>query len=223
MLQVVLPGLYWPHYYLLPVPGLALVLAIYLGDLVAEYRAIRTRTAANPLRIWVVRSGTEPDDLGDSATMTFLQFRDYLRVPPEELTIRYNGRRQWVVLRQMGRELARRKAIWRDPHLFIWGWQSPLYFYGKLDSHPRRNAFTDNLLLLAIRRAENTPSSSPGHLGRLSRRSRVKKPQLIFTGYPPFPSSMRSSKRQYLPSRLSRGLWVDREDYGPFETFEIAR
>ena len=78
-------------------------------------------------------------------TTVVLEVRSYLLVPPEELTIRYKGGRQWVVLRRLGRELSDRAWIWKDPHLYIWGWQSPLHFYGRLDS-PTRHFFVDNLL-----------------------------------------------------------------------------
>ena len=74
-----------------------------------------------------------------------LEVRCYLLVAPEDLTARYKGGRQWVALRQIGRELDRRARIWKDPHLYIWGWQSPLYFYGRMDS-PTRHFFVDNLL-----------------------------------------------------------------------------
>ena len=48
----------------------------------------------------------------------FLQVRDYLLVPPQELTIRYKGGRQWVVLRDMGREIGRRsRDLGRSPAL----------------------------------------------------------------------------------------------------------
>ena len=48
-------------------------------------------------------------------------------------------------LRTIGREIGRRKTIWDDPHLYVWGWQSPLNFYARLDS-PTRHFFVDNLL-----------------------------------------------------------------------------
>ena len=44
-----------------------------------------------------------------------------------------------------GTRAGRRARIWVDPHLYVWGWQSPLHFYGRLDS-PTRHFFVDNLL-----------------------------------------------------------------------------
>ena len=75
----------------------------------------------------------------------FIQLRDYLNVAPEALTMKYKGGGQWVALRAIGRDLARRATIWDHPHLYVWGWQSPLHFYGHMDS-PTRHFFVDNLL-----------------------------------------------------------------------------
>lgn len=208
MLQIVLPGLYWPHYYLLPVPGLALVPAVCLGDAAAGVWGTRRLRAV----------GTAAIALAVLATV-FLQVRDYLRVPPEELTIRYKGGRQWVVLRQMGRDLARRKAVWTDPRLFIWGWQSPLYFYGTLDS-VTPHVFTDNLL--RDQAGRNHPLIEPRTRAVVAAVERYK-PGLVFTGYPPFPALDAVLRRDYLPSRSFRGLWIDQDHYGQFETFEDAR
>ena len=97
-----------------------------------------------------------------AGTTTFLQIRDYLLVAPEELTIRYKGGRQWVVLRQMGRELARRATVWNEPQLYVWGWQSPLHFYAQLDS-PTRHFFVDNLLRDQADR--DHPLIEPAHRG----------------------------------------------------------
>jgi hypothetical protein len=144
----------------------------------------------------------------------FLQVRDYLLVAPEELTIRYKGGRQWVVLRQMGRELARRATIWNHPHLYVWGWQSPLHFYAKLDS-PTRHFFVDNLLRDQADR--NHPLIQP-RTEEISAHLRSRPPELIFTGYPPFRALDALLRDRYLPSRLARGLWIKRDDYVQFET-----
>jgi 4-amino-4-deoxy-L-arabinose transferase-like glycosyltransferase len=212
ILQIVLPGLYWPHYYLLPIPGLALVTAICAGDAVAGISASRRlRPAASAVGVAAIA-------LAIPAT-TFLQVRDYLRVPPEELTIRYKGGRQWVVLRRMGRDLARRKAIWTDPRLFIWGWQSPLYFYGRLDS-VTPHVFTDNLL--RDQAGRNHPLIEP-RTEAIALAIERDKPGLIFTGYPPFPALDAILRRDYLRSRIAPGLWVDQVHYGQFETFTTDR
>src|SRR5205823_1440521 len=43
--QVALPGLFWQHYYLLPVPGLALAVAVFFADCVGLMRHDRPRRA----------------------------------------------------------------------------------------------------------------------------------------------------------------------------------
>jgi hypothetical protein len=216
--QIVLPGLYWPHYYLLPVPGLALVVAIVLGDLLADFRTGRERLSGIAARHGSLRISWGLIALSIGTTC-FLQVRDYLRVAPEELTIRYKGGRQWVVLRQMGFDLGRRKSIWSDPRLFVWGWQSPLYFYAKLDC-VTPHVFTDNLL--RDQAGRNHPLIEP-RTNAIINAIEQKHPQLIFTGYPPFPALDAVLKRDYLPSRLSRGLWVIQSDYGRFETYKSER
>src|SRR5262249_53414156 len=144
----------------------------------------------------------------------FLQIRDYLLVPPEELTIRYKGGRQWVVLRAMGRELARRSTVWADPQLYIWGWQSPLHFYSGLDS-PTKHFFVDNLLRDQADR--NHPLIEP-RTEEIMRALRRRPPELIFTGYAPFRALRAFLRERYLPAQTALGLWVEHDAYGPFES-----
>ena len=143
----------------------------------------------------------------------FLQVHDYLGVSPEDLTTRYKGGGQWVVLRQMGRELARRGRIWHEPHLYIWGWQSPLSFYGRMDS-PTRHFFVDNLLRDQADRDHWLIRPRTEEIVSALRR---RPPELIFTGYSPFRALRKLLIEGYLPSRLAPGLWVRQEDYRSFE------
>ena len=143
----------------------------------------------------------------------FIQARDYLGVAPEQLTIRYKGGQQWVVLRQMGRDLVRRATIWDEPHLYVWGWQSPLYFYSRLDS-PTRHFFVDNLLRDQADRAHPLIQPRTDEIVAVLAR---RPPELILTGYPPFQGLRQLLNDQYLPSRRAPGLWIRRSDYGRFE------
>ena len=152
--QVALPGLYWQHYYLLPTAGAAIAVAVCFVDALlwcVTWRADGPQRRPDAALIPTNRRGFALALVGclywrsAIGATVFLEVRSYLLVPPEELTIRYKGGRQWVVLRNMGRELSRRSRIWKDPHLYIWGWQSPLHFYGRMDS-PTRHFFVDNLL-----------------------------------------------------------------------------
>jgi hypothetical protein len=215
-IQVVLPGLYWQHYYLLPIAGVAIVLTICFSDafqLVARDPTARTSRGRKGLRTSIAASAVVLLSLAVGTT-AFLQVRDYLLVAPEELTIRYKGGRQWVVLRQMGRELARRSTVWNHPHLYVWGWQSPLHFYAKLDS-PTRHFFVDNLLRDHANR--NHPLIRP-RIEEIGADLRSRRPELIFTGYLPFRALDALLRERYLASRLARGLWVDRNEYARFET-----
>jgi hypothetical protein len=145
--------------------------------------------------------------------------RSYLLVPPEELTIRYKGGGQWVVLRRMGRELSDRARIWRDPHLYIWGWQSPLHFYGRMDS-PTRHFFVDNLLRDQADRGHPLIGRRTEEIIAALERS---PPELIFTGYPPFGALRAFINDRYLPSRMAAGLWARQDDYGRFERARDVR
>ena len=224
--QVVLPGLYWPHYYLLPVAGLAITIAVAFGDAVAALFAAaastRIRGAAVPRRSPVNQrisnaflAATIALILASGMLATVcLQVRDYLNVAPAELTIRYKGGRQWVVLRDMGRELARRTSRWKHPQLYIWGWQSPLHFYARLDG-PTRHFFVDNLLRDQADRGHILIAPRIEEIMAALRRQR---PELIFTGYAPFGALRALLKDEYLPARMAPGLYIRRDCFGAFES-----
>ncbi len=215
-IQVALPGLYWQHYYLLPIAGVAIVVAVCGTDALKSITRGPLKGAGRGrkrLRNSIAVSSVLLLSLAAGATVR-LQARDYLLVAPEELTIRYKGGGQWVVLRQMGRELARRAAIWKNPHLYVWGWQSPLQFYARLDS-PTRHFFVDNLLRDQADR--NHPLIQP-RTEEITRVLRSHPPELIFTGYRPFRALDALLRERYLPSRLALGLWVRKDVYVQFET-----
>ena len=228
--QVVLPGLYWPHYYLLPIAGTAISVAVCLADGTvrlmraiapaqtdpsgAEHssRPVSVRLRSTPWSLLGAGISTLALVLAVGATI-FLQTRDYLLVSPQELTIRYKGGRQWVVLRQMGREIGRRAAIWENPRLYVWGWQSPLHFYARLDS-PTRHFFVDNLLRDQADRGH--PLIVP-RTEEIIAALRQNPPELIFTGYAPFRALKEFINERYLPSRRMPGLWIKKDDFGRFE------
>jgi 4-amino-4-deoxy-L-arabinose transferase-like glycosyltransferase len=207
--QVAMPGLFWPHYYLLPVPGLALCVAVMLADALA-----RARTGGRAAVIWGGWSVVVVLALGWTA---YLQVRDYLMVPPEELTVRYKGGKQWVALRDLGRDLARRSRVWPDPRLFVWGWQSPLFLYSGLDG-VSRHFFADPLMKAYATRGH--PLTTP-RIDRIMRDLNARPPELIFAGDPPFPALAAFLNERYLPHQAvapdGRGLWVERGLYGKFE------
>ena len=205
--QVALPRLFWPHYYLLPVPGLAVAVAVALADAVGRARG-RGRAGIS----WgFLALGFA---LGPGGTAT-LQVREYLLVPPEELTIRDKGGRQWVALRDLGRDLKRRSSLWTEPRLFVWGWQSPLFIYSEMDG-VSRHFFADPLLKAYA--TSNHPLIRP-RIEEILRDLRARPPALIFAGDPPFPALARFLSERYLPVQPmpgGRGLWVERDKYGAF-------
>ncbi len=211
--QVALPGLYWQHYYLLPTSGAAIAVSICFADAVrCAAGALAHGSSKNWGRIGlaVVSIPVLASAIGLTA---YLEVRSYLLVEPEELTIRYKGGRQWVVLRNMGRDLSRRARIWKEPRLYIWGWQSPLHFYGRMDS-PTRHFFVDNLLRDQADRDHRLIRPRTDEIITTLKR---KPPVLIFTGYPPFRALRAFLNDRYLPSKMAPGLWVRQEDFGRFE------
>lgn len=219
--QVAMPGLFWQHYYLLPVPGLAAALAIFAADLGSLLKeAVRS---GRSLRIAIL-SPTLVAIVAALGATGWLQWERYLLVAPVELTERYKGGKQWVTLRALGLDLQQRSTVWENPHLYIWGWQSPLHFYSGLDG-VSRHFFADPLLKAHAQ--GNHPLIRP-RIERIMADLRREEPALIFCGDPPFPALRKFLEEGYLPSRLvpltpdGRGLWVERERYGAFETFSTA-
>lgn len=218
-LQVVLPGLYWQHYYLLPTPGVAIVVAVALADtLVAIGRSTTSPSSTSaPANKSRRRRAAALSAALLAAAITWtalLQVRYYLGVSPTELTARYKGGRQWIALRAIGREIARCSTGWKNPHLYVWGWQSPLYLYSGLDS-PCRQYFIDNLVR---DQADRDHRLIGPRVREIAATLRDRPPELILTGYPPFRLLQAFLSESYLPSRRVLGLWVRRDVYGGFET-----
>ena len=212
--QVLLPGLFWPHYYLLPLPGVALAVALWLIDVLRGIRAHPMRNALVALALLAA--------LGWSLR---IQARDYLGRTPDEITSEFKGGKQWVSLRALGREIAGRSRVWDDPHLLVWGWQSPLFLYSGLDGVTRH--FFVNELLKA-HATDDHPLVRPW-IEEILRDVKARPPALIFAGDPPFPALRKFLDERYLPSLLSppvpdgRGLWVERERYGEFHARTTAK
>jgi hypothetical protein len=137
-----------------------------------------------------------------------------------------------VVLRDLGRELGRRKRIWSSPRLFVWGWQSPLFLYSGLDG-VTPHFFADPLLKAF---AGKNHSLIRPRIDRIMRDLRARPPELIFVGDPPFPALASFLLERYRPvvdlgptrgmviTPDGRGLWVDRRSFDRFSAaFDPAR
>jgi hypothetical protein len=205
--QVLLPGMFWQHYYLLPIPGVSLAVSIWLID---AARDLRSRPITNAIAVVTLLAA-----LGWSIR---IQVRDYLGLTPDEITSEFKGGRQWVELRRFGRDLADRAKVWDDPHLFVWGWQSPLFIYTGLDGVSRH--FFANELLKAHANDDH-PLIRPW-IEEILRDLEAHPPALIFVGDPPFPALRKFLERNYLPSGLpsfyGRALWVEKSRYAEFLT-----
>jgi hypothetical protein len=206
--QVALPGLFWQHYYLLPVPGLAVSIAVFLGDQFAKGRRGVLPHLLSALIVPAVVAA-----LGWTA---WRQWVEYVRVPPQELTVRDKGGAQWIENRRLGLDLARRSRQWTDPRLFIWGWQSPLYFYSGLEPATRQ-LFADDFIRAFA--GTDHPLVRP-RIDRIMADLNAHPPAIIFTGYPPFPALRQLLEERYLPSRRAPGLWIERSKYSEFEAAE---
>jgi 4-amino-4-deoxy-L-arabinose transferase-like glycosyltransferase len=213
-LQILLPGMYWQHYYLLAVPGAALAVSIWLADTIGK---LRVRPFARSLLAIVLLAA-----LGWTVR---IQVRDYLGLTPDEITSKFKGGKQWVALRGLGRELAVRAKVWEDPHLFVWGWQSPLFIYSGLDGVSRH--FFANELLKAHANDDH-PLIRPW-IDEILRDLRARPPAIVFAGDIPFPALRRFLDERYLPSMLSqtapdgRGFWVEKERYREFHAQAVRR
>jgi hypothetical protein len=216
--EVAVPRLFWAHYYLVPLPGQAVAVALALSD--AMRRAVRPGPIGPRLR-----SGVAGLVLLAAIVATVgLQVRDYLLVEPQELTVRFKGGGQWVVLRELGRDLGRRTRDWDEPRLYVWGIQSPLYFYSGLDGVTRQ-VFADNFIRDFADR--DHPQSRP-RIERTLRDLEANRPDLVFCGYPPFSGLRRLLDRDYVPTPIDVmgrsirpspagiGLWARRDRLDAF-------
>jgi hypothetical protein len=199
-----MPGLFWAHYYQLPTPGLAVAVAVMLADAAAGARKRswwRPAAALAAVALGAAVGGT-----------AWLQVREYLDVPPEQL-VKDKGGFQWVAQRALGRELARRSSAFPGATLFVWGWQGPLYFYSGY-GHASRQVFVDDLLK---HYAGRDHALIRPRVERIMRELRAAPPSVVFAAYPPFPELRALLEEHYVRSRVATGLWVER---GRFEAFE---
>ena len=133
-----------------------------------------------------------------------LQVRDYLLVAPEDLTSRFKGGYQWVVLRSMGREIARRSSAFDRPSLYVWGWQSPLVLYSGLDG-PTRHFFADPLLEDYSKGFHRDDPRVRPRVERIIRDLEANPPSMALVAYPPFPELAKAVPRSPVDPDEARG------------------
>jgi 4-amino-4-deoxy-L-arabinose transferase-like glycosyltransferase len=216
--QVAIPGLFWAHYYLLPTPGLALVVAV---GTVASFRAIFGSIKALQGGGVILAANVFLVLLASIASTGWIQVRDYLMVEPEALTRLYKGGQQWVILRAMGRELALRSKAWEHPTLYVWGWQSPLFIYSGLDS-PTRHFFADPLLEDYSYGYHRNDPRVRLRIERVMKDLEAHPPSMSLVAYAAFPELSQFLKEHDISTRVSAmgmpmPLWVDREGFARFQ------
>jgi 4-amino-4-deoxy-L-arabinose transferase-like glycosyltransferase len=213
-IQVALPGLFWAHYYLLPVPGIALALGIAFSDAVAIRKQLGLVFAVVLGSAFLLTAG--------------IQEHDYLRVPAEQLTVRYKGGAQWVTLRGVGHWLETQSANWPTRRLLVWGWQSPLFIYANMDG-VSRHFFVDPLLKSQALAGKH-PLIRP-RLERVVKDVQEKRPDVVFAGDYPFPAlrAVLDQNYRFYPFqygneaemrevyRRGQGLWIRRDHASEFE------
>ncbi len=232
--MIVLPGLYWQHYYLLLAPvssllvGTAIGFAFRWSHLGSDDEGIESETARRipPIGSHVDHKFREIASTGLLLAMGLvvgltgrIQWNDYFVVPAETLTAKYKGGAQWISLRKLGREIKDRTQGWSpQPTLEVWGWQSPLLYYSGLDA-PDRYFFTDPLAKANI--GKDHPQVRP-RLEALTASLKSKRPELIFCGDIPFRELKAMIDRDYIATSLvgstpdGRGMYIRKDKYQDF-------
>ncbi len=204
-LEVAMPGLFWQHYYMLPIPGIAILIAITFSDCVTGFRSHKARSK-------LIYGLAVLSLLVATVATVVIQTRDYFLVSPDNITTRYKGGRQWVVLRQFGTDLGKRARGLDSPRLFVWGIHSPLLFYSHLDSMTRQ-IFVDPLMLADAQRILINNAGVERLLNPRKTRTILDlnsaRPELIFLGAPPFPALEQFVTKNYRQVRdYIPGLYV---------------
>lgn len=211
--MIALPGLYWPHYYMLLAPASALIAGTTFGNAVARARSSPSKRAS------VAGFAAAFVSILAVGLTGRIQIAEYLMVPAQQLTVKYKGGAQWVTLRELAGEMKKRTADWpQKPLLEVWGWQSPLLYYSGLNA-PSRYFFTDPLAKAKI--GEEHPLVTP-RIRELAEALSAKRPELVFCGDIPFPQLKAMLDRDYVASSLvgaspdGRGLFVRKDKYQAF-------
>jgi hypothetical protein len=196
-----LPGLFWQHYYLLGLPGLVMLAAAGFGQWAGDISAAiqtRPRWAAALACGWCATGGVL------AATLAAIQYSDYWRLEPEQIAMRHKGGEQWVELRRVSLWL--RPLGDRGEQALVWGWQSPLHVYSRMDS-VTPYFFTDPLMKKYA--ASYHPLVEP-RKQRILQDAREHRPAIVFAGDRPFPELARFLNRDYVPLVVQeeRGLYV---------------
>ena len=115
LVEIALPGKYWPHYYYLGLPPCVLIAAVVVSE-------IRWRRDTRTVLLVLVLAAV-------GIFVGMKQYTDYLRLYPGEMSEAKYLSDIFVEGREMGRRLEERSPA--DEKLFNWGLETELYFYSK--------------------------------------------------------------------------------------------
>jgi hypothetical protein len=188
--EVYLPGLFWQHYYLLAVPSLSLLAATGMAELLSR-AGEESRAPARGVRAarWIQLLLC----LALVALLGGLQYIHFLALSPDEIAIKHKAGREWVALRALGRIIAQAAAP--NERLFVWGWQSPLHIYSRLDS-VTPYVFYDPMMQKY--RGGEHPLVEP-QKRRLAEAIRTEKPAIVYLGDAPFSELQEILQAEYRP------------------------
>ena len=196
LVQVALPGFYWPHYFLLAYPMLILWVTLWLSDLV---RLSRQQSDGDARRLMLGPTAVIAAAVLGGLVWTL--WFDYLTMSADEVSTRYQGP-QWVGCRDLGRTLGRLVA--RGETIYEWGIRAPLYVYSQRDS-ASRFFFTDPY-------TEKHPTS-PGPFHQAMRRQIIEdlkrhRPAVVTTRIDMFPELVDLLAQGYSALSVPGGLVV---------------
>jgi 4-amino-4-deoxy-L-arabinose transferase-like glycosyltransferase len=205
-LAVCWPGLFWQHYYMLLLPGVVLLTGLAIGGLVSDIR-------------YRLRGIIEMSALASTAALAlalfFVQWQQYVRLTPDEITTRHKGGQQWVALRQVGKRLRQVPGAGPDSRIFVWGVQSPLHVYSQMDSMTPY-FFTDPLM------QQHEHPLAKAHQQRVLTDLQAKTPLFVSIGEPPFPALEQFVEQNYALASApddqqsgNRGLYIRRHTKKP--------
>jgi 4-amino-4-deoxy-L-arabinose transferase-like glycosyltransferase len=217
-LAICWPGLFWQHYYMLLLPGVVLLTGLAAAGLVSDIAEVAGSVGARSRVRGIIGVSALAGAAAVALVLFFVQWREYIRLTPEEITTRHKGGQQWVALREVATRLRLLPGLGPDPRIFIWGVQSPLHVYSQMDS-VTPYFFTDPLMQ---QRSIDHPLAE-AHQHRILADLQANKPLFVFIGERPFPALEQFVEQSYIPAggpelqqrSGNRGLYMRRDAEKP--------
>ena len=177
-LAVCLPGRFWPHYYYLMVPWLAICAGLLVGRLVGVGRAPRLAWSYALLVV---------------VLLAYAQGRHYLLVAPDEIArFRYGVRMAWA------RDQGRRLAEVTDPGdtVYVYGSDAGIYYYAR-----RRCATRFTMIEALSAERKGLQLRREQFLADFEK----NRPRVVLVTEEPFPELYRLLRSGYVEAGMDRG------------------